>query len=284
MGRSLIVALAQITGRAFEPEANLARTVEVAGEAFGAGAGLVVLPELIVPGYVLDRDGQAAVAEAVDGPAVSAWRRLAEAHGGYIAGGFAERDGGRIFNSAVLVGPEGIVLHYRKLHLFDAEKEIFAPGDLGLPVGETRFGPMGLCVCYDLRFIEVLRALALSGADLVACPTAWVAGFDRQQWDAEGYCPQARGGAMQANLSQVFLACASQVGTAGSLTFLGSSILADPWGKAAIGPLPGDREAVAQATIDLDAAAQARQRSARITPRADRRTDVYGISLNGRLL
>jgi N-carbamoylputrescine amidase len=248
------------------------------------GARVILLPELIVPGYALDRTSMVIHAEPRDGPTVQSWIELAKRHKVLIAGGFAETDDGVLFNSAVLVGPEGVLLHYRKLHPFDAEKAIFSPGDKGLTVAKTSIGMVGLCVCYDLRFVEVVRALALQGADLILVPTAWVASFDRQNWDREGYCPQARGVLLQANLSQVFIACASQAGSNGSVDFLGSSLIADPWGKTISGPLSGNRDELVVARVDLSDTERARERSPFIRPRADRRTDVYGIAIGGRVL
>ena len=172
----------------------------------------------------------------------------------------------------------GVVGRYRKLHLFAEEKHCFEPGDLGLPVFETRWGTVGICVCYDLRFVEVVRILALRGADLVCVPTAWVTGFDRKPPNPDGLCPQAEGAVLQANLSQVFIACASQVGTFGNLLMLGSSVLVDPYGSLAAGPLPGDEERLAIADIDLAEATRAQSRSPLIQPRADRRTDVYHLA------
>lgn len=278
------IALAQITGKPFEPDVNRERCAEVIAASAAQGAEIVVLPELIVPGYVIDGPGLERCAEPVDGPAVSSWLALSRRHGVLIAGGLAERDGERIYNTAVVTGPEGLVLHYRKLHLFDREKAVFTPGDRGLPVADTRFGRIGLCVCYDLRFVEVARALALQDADLILVPTAWVAGFDTQKWDAEGFCPQARGALLQANLNQVFIACASQAGSNGVLQFLGSSLIATPYGKVAEGPMGGDEEGIAIASIDLSDAKAAQERSPLIRPRADRRRDVYGLALGDRLL
>lgn len=278
------VALAQITGQPFETADNRQLTVDVAERELSSGVSLIVLPELIVSGYVMDREKLRKTAEPLDGPTVDAWTRTARAHGALIAGGFCERDGDTLFNTAVLVDGNGPVLHYRKLHPFNTEKEIFAPGNRGLPIVRTDLGVVGLCVCYDLRFPEVARALALQGADLIAVPTAWVRGFDNLDWDRDGYCPQARNAAMQANLNQVFLACASQVGTVGDVEFLGSSLLVDPYGEVRLGPLPGDSEAVAHVEIDLKDTAGARHRSPLISPRDDRRTDVYGIWLDGERL
>jgi N-carbamoylputrescine amidase len=279
-----VVALAQLGGPAGAGDANRAKGLDATARAFEQGADLVVLPELSVPGYDWDRGRLEAGAEAIGGPTVSAWAELAARHGGWIAGGFAERDGERLFNTGVLVGPDGVALHYRKLHLFSGEKGTFAPGDLGLPIVDTPLGRIGLCICYDLRFVETLRTLSLAGAELVCVPTAWVPGFDDVHWDAEGYCPQARYAAMQANLDGVFVACASQAGEWGEFTFLGSSVLADPRGRSVIGPLPGDADDLALAEIDLGDDGGASDRGGGIRPRDDRRDDVYSLFLDGRPL
>jgi N-carbamoylputrescine amidase len=278
------VALAQIKGAPYAAAENRARTVEVARRAFGDGADLVVLPELIVSGYVTDGERLREIAEPVDGPTVAAWREAADAGGGIVVGGFCEREGDSLYNSAVAVDAGGLLLHYRKVHLFAGEKNAFAPGDLGFPIAETRIGTIGLCVCYDLRFVEVVRLLALRGVQLVCVPTAWLPGFDAERLDAQGMCPQAHGAVLQANLSQVFIACASQSGLAGELDFLGSSVLADPYGKRTLGPLQGEDE-VAAAEIDVAETARAQVRAPLVSPRADRRTDVYGLwSADGEIL
>lgn len=278
------IALAQVSGPPDGGADNRARSVQAATRAFEQGADIVVLPELIVPGYDTQADRIGAAAEALDGETVHAWRELARTADGYIAAGFAERDGRALYNAAVLVGPDGVVLHYRKLHLFADEKHVFVPGDRGLPVVATRHGTIGLCVCYDLRFVETLRILALSGAALVCVPTAWVAGFDESQWDAEGYCPQARVALMQANLNQVFIACASQVGTYAGLTLLGSSVVGDPYGQCVAGPLAGDRDDVMVVEVDLRKVDAARDRGNGVRPREDRRTDLYRLEVEGRRL
>jgi N-carbamoylputrescine amidase len=284
VSREVTIALAQVTGDPYAAERNRGLTAEAATRAFSAGADLVLLPEMIVPGYVADRGRLESVAEPLEGPTVSAWRQLAAEHSGYLAGGFCERDGEALYNTAVLVGPQGVELHYRKLHLFAEEKHAFAPGDLGLPVAELPFGVVGLCVCYDLRFVETVRVLALQGAELILVPTAWLVGFDQVRWRSDGLAPQAEGALLQANLSQVFVACASQAGRRDGTEFLGSSILAGPRGELAAGPLPGTCDDIALVTIDLAEAQRAQHRSELITPREDRRTDVYGIRVGDRVL
>ncbi|MDE0669901.1 MAG: hypothetical protein OXI48_12885 [bacterium] len=273
------VALAQLVAPAGDASANRLRSVAAAADLFERGADIVVLPEMCVPWYTADPAKLDTLAEPLDGPTVQAWRDAAAAHGGVVVGGFCERGGdGALYNTAVAVSADGVIGHYRKLHLFDREKLCFAPGDLGLPTFETQFGRLGICVCYDLRFVEVVRVLALSGAELICVPTAWVGGFDRRL-DAGSLIPHAQGAALQANLSQVFIACASQAGDSGDLRFLGSSILADPYGEVVAGPLARDRDESTLARLDLAEAARAQERGKRIRPRADRRTDVYGVTL-----
>jgi predicted amidohydrolase len=257
------------------------RTASLAAAALQAGADLVLLPELAVPGYTTEPDLLDQFAEPLDGPSVTAWREAAAAGGGYVAGGFCERAGAQIFNSAVIVGSDGVVLHYRKAHLFGAERQVLAPGDSGFGVVATSAGVLGLCVCYDLRFVEVIRLLALQGAELVCVPTAWIGGYDVTGPAAAGVPGQVTGLLVQANLNQVFIAAASFTGSDGRQDFLGSSVIADPYGIAVAGPLPRDREGMLTRVIDLDTAGTAQRRSELIRPRADRRRDLYAIEHNG---
>ena len=264
---------------AVRADLNRTRTIQAVEEAFVEGADLVLLPELIIPGYVSDSAGLASIAETIDGPTVDAWRSLAARHAGWVAGGFAEIHDGRLYNSAVLVGATGLLIHYRKLHLFAGEHEVFSPGDLGLPTVDLPWGTVGLCVCYDLRFPEVVRV----GTTRVSGRARAHRMGDRLRRRAArsgGYAPQARAAAVQANLSQVFVACASQVGDTGHADLLGSSILVDPRGHSLIGPL-GDTEETAAADIDPSAADRAQQRGSGINPRQNRRTDVYRLWLEG---
>ncbi len=283
MSREITIGIAQITARG-DPDANRRLTLDAAGALFDRGAELVVLPELIVPGYRLEADFLSAGAEPLDGPTTRAWRGLAAAAGGYVAGGVCERDGDALFNTAVLLSGDGVLLHYRKLHRFAAEKQIFTPGDRGLPVVDTPLGRIGLCICYDLRFVEIARILALQGAELICVPTAWLPGFDRQSWDSDGYAPQARGALLQANLDQVYIACASQAGEAHGMGFLGSSLVCDPYGAACLGPFGKESDEMGVTSVDLDDVSRAHDRGALINPTEDRRSDVYGLSVAGNVL
>jgi N-carbamoylputrescine amidase len=275
------VALGQLVSEPGGAAGNRERTLSLIEGLFADGVDLVILPELIISGYTNDRDALEGSAEPVRGPTLEAWGHLAKEVGGYVVGGFCERSEGRLFNSVVGVGPSGLILHYRKLHLFGSEKNIFQPGDLGLPVIDTPIGRIGACVCYDLRFVETIRILALRDAQVICVPTAWVQGFDSAMASASGMIKQAEGVALQANLNQVFIGAASQVGINETARFLGSSILADPYGDVVAGPASMEEESTPIADIDPSAANEARHRDPLISPRGDRRTDVYRLVVNG---
>ena len=275
------IGMAQILSRPAAAEANRKASVDAIASLFEDGADIVVVPEMAVPWYTTDREALEPLAETLEGPTVSAWQEQADRHGGLVVGGLCERSGDAIYNSAVAVDSGGVVAHYRKLHLFDIEKHCFAPGDAGLTVVDTTYGTIGLCICYDLRFVEVVRVLALRGADLICVPTAWVRGFDRRQYREGELIAHAEGALVQANLSQVFIACTSQVGVGDGVELLGSSVVADPYGRMAGGPLSTVREQLEIVDIDLAEARRAQARSELIQPRADRRTDVYSILHQG---
>ena len=275
------IGLAQILSRPDAAEANRRASVDAVASLFEQGADIVVVPEMAVPWYTTDRGALEPRAETLDGPTVVAWQEQAGRHGGLVVGGLCERSGDSIYNSAVAVDASGVIAHYRKLHLFDVEKHCFTPGDAGLTVVETAYGTIGLCICYDLRFVEVVRVLALRGADLICVPTAWVRGFDRREYREGELIAHAEGALVQANLSQVFIACTSQVGAGDGVELLGSSVVADPYGRIAGGPLSTVREQLEVVEVDLAEARRAQDRSELIRPRADRRTDVYGILHEG---
>ena len=276
-----LAAAVQFTSALYNGDANRARAREAIRGAAASGARLIVLPELAVSGYGLDSEGLRKASEPLQGPTLSDWAGLAAELDIWIVGGFCEHEGDRLYNTAILVGPEGLTGHYRKLHLFDREKLIFEPGDKGLPIVETPLGRVGLCVCYDLRFVEVTRALALQGADVIAVPTAWVGGFDPNPRDVMGFIGQARGAMVQANLNQVYMVCASQGDRAGDIRFLGSSMIIDPYGEVQAGPLSEHAAATIIADIDPERLASARIRSELVRPREDRRTDMYAIVIGG---
>lgn len=273
-----VFALEQVDAVPGAVAENTALVVDRSRAALAAGADVVVLPELVQSGYLTRRDLAEAHAERVDGPFVDSLSRVArDSGGGLIVAGMCERDGDAIYNSVVIVGAEGLVHTYRKTHLFDLEREVFAQGD-DLPIIETTFGRIGICVCYDLRFVEVLRSLALRGADVVVAPAAWVGGFDAQI-AAEGLTPHGQGVAVQANLNQVAVVAVSQVSSEArdGLRTLGGSVAVDAYGEIVSGPLSRSTAESGRAVIDIQAGREAQVRSPRIRPRQDRRTDLYSV-------
>lgn len=268
------IAVAQLELRPGALEDNRSRTAAAIEEAAAAGAELVILPELASSGYRLgSREAVEAAAEDVPGPTTEVWRRAAAGRCAVI-GGVCERAGESIYNGVAIVGADGAIGRYRKLHLFDEEQLLFAPGDAGLPVVDLPFGRVGVVVCYDLRFVETMRILSLRGADIIAVPTAWTGGFDPKP-PADGVIDQVRAAMVQANLNSVYVACASRVGEDDGVHYLGSTCVVDPYGRFVLEPRDAVDEAVVVIDVDIEAARRAKVRGPRIRPVIDRRTDVY---------
>lgn len=272
-----VVALEQLDLPAGDLAGNSALISDRADVALEQGADIVVFPELAASGYVTARTAIERTAQPLDGPLIATLSALTARRGGLVAAGYCERDGDNYYNSVALVGADGPILNYRKVHLFDAEREFFTPGD-ALPVVETEYGVLGVCVCYDLRFVEVLRLLSLRGADIVLAPAAWVGGFDANI-PQTGLIRQAEAAVVQANLDQVAVVAVSQVSAAerDGVRTLGGSVAVDAFGDIIAGPLSRLEPDAAQVTIDIAAGRAARERSERIRPRSDRRTDVYAV-------
>lgn len=277
------VGLEQLDVVPGDHEGNRSLAVSRARAAFANGCQIVTLPELAISGYIVDPALCQQASEPLDGPTLAAMTGVAAESSGIVVYGFCERQGDDLFNTVVAAGPTGPVLHFRKLHLFDAEKDTYTPGDLQLPVAQTPFGNIGICVCYDLRFVEVLRILALQGADLVLAPAAWVTGFDRASASTGGtqHVDNVR---VQANLNQVAVVAVSQVGGArhGGANTLGGSAAFDATGEPLAGPLSRTDADSAVAEIDITAVRAAQIRSEKVRPREDRRTDVYSLNYAGR--
>ena len=169
----LTIALAQMDIRTAQPESNLARARKFASQAQEAGADLLLLPELWLHGYDLEQAEEWAAPLGEGGFAQMA--DLAREFGLHLAGSLLERHAGGVSNTAVLYAPDGTLLgSYRKIHLFRLMQEhrYLAPGDHAT-LCPTPWGPTGLAICYDLRFPELFRTLALAGAVLFLVPAQW---------------------------------------------------------------------------------------------------------------
>lgn len=141
-------------------------------DAVGAGVRLLVLPELVTSGYYMTADEARACALERDSAVFSRWATLLPPDSVVVAG-FVERDRDVLYNSAAVVTSRGATTVYRKTHLWDAEADIFRPGELAPPVVDTPVGRLGVLICYDLEFPEMPRRLALAGADVLVVPTNW---------------------------------------------------------------------------------------------------------------
>jgi predicted amidohydrolase len=138
----------------------------------GVQADLVVAPELALSGYLFTRKREVEqMAEEVPGPATDRLTRASAEANCHVVVGLAERSGDRLYNSAVLIGPRGVLGVYRKVHLFYEEKLYFSPGDRGFPLFDIRGVKVGLLVCFDHFFPEAARTLALQGAQIICHPS-----------------------------------------------------------------------------------------------------------------
>ena len=229
-------------------------------------ADLLVLPELCNSGYRFESPEQAReLSEEVGrGPFSALLHQQCRRLDCHIISGLNERDGDRLYNTAVLVGPDGVVGSYRKLHLFVDEKDVFTPGDLGLPVYDIGICRVGMQVCFDWVFPETWRVLALKGADVIGHPANLV---------LPGFCQQAV--PVHALVNRVFAVTANRIGLERDLLFTGASVIADPRGRV-LAQAPPDREEVQLVEADVKAA-----RDKTVTPRndvfRDRRPEEYGL-------
>lgn len=192
------------------------------------GADVIVLPELTPSGYRFSsREELADLAEPVDGPTVTMWCRLASELGVLIAGGFPEKaDDGRIFNSAAIVDETGVLAVHRKTHLWDEEPSWFEFGENAPPVVDTRHGKIGLAVCYEIEFPELIRSVALNGAQLLCAPVNWPL-FPRPAGERPIEVVSAQAAASG---NRMFVAACDRAGIERGTDWLGGSVIIDPDG------------------------------------------------------
>jgi predicted amidohydrolase len=217
------------------------------------GADLVVLPELWAPGYfAFDRYDERA--EPLDGPTAAAASAWAREIGAYVQlGSLLERTpDGRLHNTALLVDPDGRVVHvYRKIHVFgyrSREAQLLTPGrDVG--VTPTPFGRLAVTTCYDLRFPELWRALVDAGAEIVLTPAAWPAAR-REHWRLFTTC--------RAVEEQIIVVACNGVGEQdGGTSLAGCSRVVDPWGSV-LAEAGADDEGVTKAAFEPGVVAKTR--------------------------
>lgn len=159
-----------------DKQGNLGRMLQLLEEVLATGVRLAVLPEMATTGYCWDsREEIEPYVEHVPGPSTDAISLLATKYDAYVVVGVAEVDprSGAFFNTAVLIGPEGIQTKYRKTHSFMSEVRWAADGDIPFHVVDTPLGRLGLLICMDAEYPEPARVLALDGCDVVCFPANW---------------------------------------------------------------------------------------------------------------
>jgi predicted amidohydrolase len=249
---------------------NLAAAERLVRAAADDGAELVALPEkwnLLAGGEAL-----LAGAEALEGPSLGAARGWATELGVHLlAGSVSERAGEKAFNTSVLIGPDGSDLAvYRKIHMFDVDVggvayRESAHEQAGTEIVTAQAGGLsvGLSVCYDLRFPELFRILAVRGARLLAVPSAFTATTGRDHWEV-----LLRARAIE---NQAFVLAPNQVGEAPPhFDSYGHSAIVDPWGTVLADV--GDGEGFAVADLDLERQDELR---GSLPSLANRRPDAY---------
>ena len=234
-------------------------------------AKLVAFPECALTGYAFDSLEEAApLAESLEGPSSQAIAAACRETGIYAVTGFIESAGNKFYNSAMLVGPEGVVGSYRKTHLpFLGVDRFLTPGDRPFEVFELPFGRVGLNICYDISFPEPARVLKLLGAELILLVTNWPPGA----WRSPEFLVNAR-----ALENHLFYAAANRVGNERGWQFIGRSKVVDCNGDS-LDEAGAETEEMVLVSIDLQEANQNRivnvPGSYELDRLADRRPELY---------
>lgn len=270
------MACAQLAPTIGDLDGNRGRAVAAVRAAAGDGAALIVLPELCTTGYAFaDRTEALACSEPADGPTVGEWRELCRELEVTIVAGFCERDrdggAGGLHNSAAVVDADGSVTVYRKTHLWDREPLLFDAGTEAPPVVATAAGRVGVAICYDAFFPEVMRGLAGAGADVIAVP------MNSPVPDpppAPHPLPSSEIvlALAAATVNRVYVAQADRSGPERGIVWAQASAICDPDGVLAAGPIDGT--GVLRAGCDLRRARD-KTLGARNDVFADRRPELY---------
>lgn len=268
----LSVALVQLDAGG-DAERNIGAAVALADEAAAGGARLVALPEYLQ--YRGGDDGFRASARPIPGPHTKPFAEVARRHGAWIlVGSTAELspDPLRPWNTSTLISPDGsIAATYRKIHLFDvaveqgpadAESARVTPG-VRLVTAAVDGATLGLTICYDVRFPELYRALALAGAEILTVPANFTERTGRDHWEVLLRARAIENGA--------YVLAPSQIGGPPGSPAYGRSMIIDPWGTV-VAQAP-DRVCIIRAELDLDRVGAVRRQ---IPVLANRRPEAYG--------
>jgi predicted amidohydrolase len=184
-------------------------------------ADLIVLPELANSGYNFESKAQAIeLAQEIErSQYIEFLIKKAKDNGYYIVSGFHEKENSLLYNTAVLIGPNGLLGKYRKIHLFMNEFDIFEKGNLGLPVFKIKNIKIGILICFDWVFPEVWRIMALKGADMICHPSNLVLPYAQQAVPVHGM------------INRIFCITANRYGTEKEISFSGQSMISNPTGE-----------------------------------------------------
>ncbi|WP_437201392.1 carbon-nitrogen hydrolase family protein [Planctomicrobium sp. SH664] len=236
------IAVVQMDVRLGDLPHNLQRMLASLHTARANGAELTIFPECALTGYCFDSLEQGRpFAQAVPGPATQQFQQVLAEIGGYALFGLLEENGSSVYNAAALVGGEGLVANYRKVHLPGLGIDRFASeGTEPFAVHEILGVKVGIAICYDSAFPEMIRALALQGADLIALPTNFPTG-------ADGMVDHVlRTRALE---NKVYFAGCNRVGEEAGFRFIGGSQIVGPSGQL-LTEKAGVEETVLYAEID----------------------------------
>ena len=252
---------------------NLDRGLEAAERAAAEGARLVAFAELAFTPFHPRRPACGAppvdLAERIPGPTIEAFSALARRLGIVVVLNVYERDGDRAFDSSPVIDADGRLLGVtRMLHIAEMpgfhEQSYYAPGDRGMPVFCTSAGRLGVAICYDRHYPEVMRALGLGGAEIVVIPQAGAVG----EWPDGLYEAEVRVASFQ---NGYFTALVNRVGREDPLEFAGESFVCDPSGTV-VARAPDGKDCVLITEIDL---AEVPRSHARRLFLRDRRPELY---------
>lgn len=237
MPEKFTLAGVQMDPTLMDKEGNLARMSDAVEQAVAKQARLVVFPECALTGYCFDSLEEALpYAESIPGPSTERLATLCRKTRVYLVLGMLEKEGDRCFNAAALIGPEGVVGKYRKVHLPYLGVDRFVdPGNLGFGVHQTPLGRIGLNICYDGSFPESARTLALQGADLILLPTNWPTGAE----EFAEFLVNAR-----ALENKVYSVAVNRVGRERGFRFIGRSRIVDPSGRTLASSGPDEEDLV----------------------------------------
>jgi predicted amidohydrolase len=218
------IAGVQMDIRLADVNLNVSRICEKLRETTAAGAKLTVFPECAISGYCFSSLEEARPsAQTVPGPATDQISEVCRELGTYCVFGMLELDGDRMFNAAVLVGPEGLIGSYRKAHLPFLGIDMFTTfGDRPFAVQSAGPIQIGMNICYDASFPEIARTLAILGADLIVLPTNWPPGAE----NTAAHVINSR-----AIENGVYYIAVNRVGNERGFPFIGRSKIVDPSGK-----------------------------------------------------